>query len=138
MGATFLGLSLVTLLLLLTGCDKPQPAPDEISYSSLREKVVQRVKAREIGGDATGVAVLPQDLAAASVNGQVWIAQDARTGWRIAFPLSMAKMEFLLYAEKPVPADGKTIQVGPAAVAVWRRVEEHWYQARVETPASPR
>jgi len=85
-----------------------------------------------IAADAAGVATLPDDLKDAAPDSRVITAHDPALGLLVAFNLSISpagRAEYLIYSEKDIPEQTKTISVGSRQLTVGRKTRSHWYQA---------
>lgn len=101
-----------------------------IAFTSLREKVVERVEKGKLTPNASGIILLPNELKAASNDAQVSISKDANAGLLIAFNMSINphRKEYLLYAEHDLPQNVKTVRVGPLNLTVEGKGSDHWYR----------
>jgi len=119
-------------VILSSACGKPEDKENGqlISFTSLRDKVVERVEKGELTPNSSGIVSLPDDLKAASNDAQVFVSKDANAGLLIAFNMSINphRKEYLLYAERDLPQTVKTVQVGALNLTVAGKGGEHWYR----------
>jgi hypothetical protein len=112
------------------GKDESKENGQLISFTSLRDKVVERAGNGELTPSSSGIISLPSDLKAASNDGQAYMSKDANAGLLIAFNMSINphRKEYLLYAERDLPQNSTSIQVGPLNLTIAGKGDDHWYR----------
>jgi len=130
----FFALSSLVLTSLLVGCGKKPPATDASGaqlndYTSMRAKVINRIKNGTLAADGAGVVQLPPDLEGAAADGRVLVANDPKAGLLVLFkvmPSGPNEIMALLYTERPLPPPPSEISFGPLSLKIRRRIDEHW------------
>jgi hypothetical protein len=119
-------------IVLCSACGKDESKENGqlISFTSLRDKVVERARNGELIPNSSGIISLPSELKAASNDAQAYMSNDANAGLLIAFNMSINphRKEYLLYAERDLSQAVNTIQVGTLNLTVAGKGEEHWYR----------
>ena len=129
----------LAVLVLSTGCQKKAVPPAESTdYATDRDAVVGAIKSGQIQPDSNGVAALPTQWQYSSMNGQIYVGKDTTAGMLVVFPLMKAsgRLECMLYADNPIPAGTRSLQVAQRSLQLNGQSQGKWHQASILTPGS--